>query len=560
MSAAARLRLALACLALSVLALFWALDGQLPWFGHFEWIADAQPEAGLAWTARLSDPALDEDGKPLQAELFEWRPAPGILPCLLAGPAFADRLCGQFWHRLGPPHQLHDAIRGQGGGGFSVWHGQLYFSTPDGGAPGDRRFALWVPWTAGAQAAAALAALTLLWAAGPPLLGMARRHPRPLLAALFAAGGMAAIPRGPVIGALAWGGALLAALQLLPTPRRRARLAAGLGALAGFVAAEAGLSIALPALDLMPKLQATQMLKYLVELETDRPILLLVGSSYSQYGIDEAALQQALEAAGHKVTVARFGFGGLSIPERLHYLRRYLASARHPPAAVLFEISAYYELRPLKQLQQNPFSAREIAALDGDNLRLSLAWVFGPEGAGSDRMTLAAELAGDYVLHTLQIGVLPNSVPSERLPASSFAGTPRKTAHFSKEQIAADLADGQNGQVISPLLLDPDHPTPVPTPWALGAIDEELDLFRAARISLFGFYGLPSRYADEPIYARQFCRAMTRYPCIPAEDPALIAGLGGDEDWLDETHLQGPGRARYTQWLAERLAASGVLP
>ena len=149
---------------------------------------------------------------------------------------------------------------------------------------------------------------------------------------------------------------------------------------------------------------------------------------------------------------------------------------------------------------------------------------------------------------------------SDRLPASSFAGTPRKTAHFSEEQIATDLADGQNGQVISPLLLDPDDPTPVPTGWALGAIDEELDLFRAVGIGRFGFYGLPSRYADEPIYARQFCRAMTRYPCIPAEDPALIGGLGRDEDWLDETHLQGPGRARYTQWLAERLAASGILP
>jgi hypothetical protein len=560
MSGTARLRLALACLALGVLALFHVLDGRLPWLGHFEWITGAQPETGLAWTAPLNDEALDEDGKTLEAELFEWRSGPGSWPCELAGPAFADMLCSRFWHRIGPPHQLHDAIRSEGGGGFSVWHGQLYFSTPDGSAPGDRRFALWVPWIAGAQAASALSGLALFWAIWPVLLGLVRRYRWALLAVLFAAGGLAAIPRGPTIGALAWGGALLAALQFLPAARRRARLVAGLCALAGFVLAETGLSLALPALGLVPKLQATQMLKYLVELETDRPVLLLVGSSYSQYGIDETALQQALEAAGHKVTVARFGFGGLSIPERLYYLRRYLASARHRPAAVLFEISAYYELKPLKQLQQNPFSAREIAALDGDNLRLSLAWVFGPEGAGSDRLTLAAELVGDYLLHTLQIGALPNSVPADRLPASNFAGTPPKTAHFTAEQIAADLADGQNGQVISPELLDPDHQTPVPTGWALGAIDEELDLFRAAGIARFGFYGLPSRYADEPIYARQFCRGMTRFPCIPAEDPALIAGLGCDEDWLDETHLQGPGRARYTQFLAERLAASRVLP
>jgi len=45
---------------------------------------------------------------------------------------------------LGPANALHDDIRAQGGGRFSVWHGQLYFSTPDGSDPGTngRRYEL----------------------------------------------------------------------------------------------------------------------------------------------------------------------------------------------------------------------------------------------------------------------------------------------------------------------------------------------------------------------------------------------------------------------------------
>ncbi|WP_145998623.1 hypothetical protein [Methyloterricola oryzae] len=36
---------------------------------------------------------------------------------------------------LGPSHSLHDEIRGQGGGRFSLWNGTVYFSTSDGSDP-----------------------------------------------------------------------------------------------------------------------------------------------------------------------------------------------------------------------------------------------------------------------------------------------------------------------------------------------------------------------------------------------------------------------------------------
>jgi hypothetical protein len=140
-------------------------------------------------------------------------------------------------------------------------------------------------------------------------------------------------------------------------------------------------------------------------------------------------------------------------------------------------------------------------------------------------------------------------------------GTPVKEQHFPDAVIAEDLAKGQQTETLSGRLKD-DAPLPatIPSRWMQGAIDEEVGLLKAAGIARIGFYAPPSRQADDPVYARKFCRAVTEYPCLLAADPDLIAALGHDEDWLDTNHLHGPGRDLYSAWLARRLAANGVLP
>jgi hypothetical protein len=562
----ARNRPAVAGLAVAILVLFQLLHGQLPWLGHFEWIKGIRQESGLAWTAPLSSPALDEDGRVLDAALYEWRR--GNWLCRLAGPVFAqtpDAVCAGSWRRLGPAHQLHDTIRQQGGGGFSVWHGALYFSVPEGDPLSPNRyFALWVPWTGAAFWAAAAAAAGLIWAVWPPASALARRFPLVMLPGCGLIIGAAAASSGGASATLAWAGLLLAALQALPqirhARRRHSRLPAAGLALAGFAAAEFGLSAVWPGIGLVPDLSTMRMVKYLADVETDRPILLLVGSSLAQYGVDETALETALDAAGHPMTVIRLGFGGLSIPDRLYYIRQYLALAKRKPAAVLFEVSAYYDLKPLKQFEQNLFTRREITVMDAGTLRLSLEWVLGPEGDPSQRVTLAAELLAHFALHALQAGFLPNSAWLTALPANPARGMPPKTGHFTEAEITADLAAGQSGQTLSAEATVPGVPVAVPTRWVRQATQEATALFRAGGVTRFGFFAPPSPRPDEAIYARQFCVAMTDYPCIAAEDPALIAALGHDEDWLDKTHLQGPGRRLYTVWLAARLAATPVVP
>lgn len=546
------LRAALAGALLLCLMVLQFLYGGLPGLGRLTWIDGARPEISRAWVAPLPDPAFDQDRGRLDADLYEWRGGNALL-CRMAGPIAAP--CAADWYRLGPGRQSHDAIRHDGGGRFSVWHGQLYFSTPDGEAP-QAPLLLRTPWTVAAGWSSILAGLALLWAAWPVLR-------RPSVAGLLLIACLLAGATTRSAGLLAWGGALLCVLHLLPQARRAGRtLSAAALALAGLVAIDVALDLILPAIGLVPDLQTSQLLKYLSDYRTDRPIVLLVGSSLTQYGIDEAALAERLTAQGHPAAVLRLGFGGMSIPEQIYYIRRYLATAQRKPDVVLFEVSGQYQLLPLLQLQEHKFSGREIAAMDSDNLRLSLAWALGADGDRTERLELTASLLGHFALHELHLGALPNSLWSSAVRAADFAGDAPKTKHASDTEIAADLAHGQSQEALSTEFLAPGVPLPdaVPTAWAQGAIREEIALFRAAGVTRFGFFAPPSRIADETVYGRLFCRGMSEFPCLPMDDAAFLATLGHDEDWLDTSHLHGPGRELYTAWLADRLATSGVLP
>jgi hypothetical protein len=95
----------------------------------------------------------------------------------------------------------------------------------------------------------------------------------------------------------------------------------------------------------------------LTEYDDDRPVVLLVGSSFTQQGIDPEVLAEILGESGRRITVLPLAIGGLSHLERLYYLKEYLAHAKRMPQLVLFEIAGGYDNGPLFQLQQMSFSA-----------------------------------------------------------------------------------------------------------------------------------------------------------------------------------------------------------
>src|SRR5258708_24920747 len=108
------------------------------------------------------------------------------------------------------------------------------------------------------------------------------------------------------------------------------------------------LSGTIAALRLVPSGPLHDLVEYLTDYDGDRPVVLLVGSSFTQQGVDPDVLAETLGAFGRSVAVLPLAIGGLSHLERLYYLKDYLAHAKRMPQLVLFEIAGgFYNCPPV---------------------------------------------------------------------------------------------------------------------------------------------------------------------------------------------------------------------
>lgn len=155
--------------------------------------------------------------------------------------------------------------------------------------------------------------------------------------------------------------------HLLPRTRPGRPLRALLLALGGFILAQVGLSAAISGLGLVPKGPFHDLLGQLTDYDGERPVVLLIGSSFSEAGINPDVLAETLSRSGRAAAVQRLAVGGAPHLERLHYLKEYLARAKRRPQLVLFEIAGGYDSGPLYQVHQMRFSDRMIAMMDGSS-------------------------------------------------------------------------------------------------------------------------------------------------------------------------------------------------
>ena len=321
----AGVRLLLVCFGLLVLAGLWQTGGQIP---KVESELTRFTQQGQAFVAP-ADIAQWTDQQRQTAVVLE-ETAPPVSPlCRWFGAALAaadSSLCRESWQRLGPGNQLHNSIRQLGGGRYSVWDGYVVLSTPDHSDPQTNgvRYFVW----RGKSAALLIILASLLVAQGCLLgagrAGYVRRLPCAAMvcvaAMTFVGPSQSVLPQLRIVAGAAF---ILVLLRVLPQPRRYSLLPGMVMLLMGFVGGSAGVSMVIRAADLVPQhLTPLKLQKYLEEQRDGPPILLLVGSSLTQYGLDERRLADDLAQAGHAVHVLRLGYGGMSSLERLYYLRR----------------------------------------------------------------------------------------------------------------------------------------------------------------------------------------------------------------------------------------------
>jgi hypothetical protein len=357
------------------------------------------------------------------------------------------------------------------------------------------------------------------------------------------------------LASLLLGAAMAGLYHLLPYTRPGRPLRAALLVIGGFILAQGGLSATIAGLGLVPKGPFHDLLHELTKYDGDRPVVLLIGSSFSGAGIDPDALAEALGSSGRAAAVQRLAVGGAPHLERLHYLEEYLVRAKRKPQLVLFEIAGGYDSGPLYQVHQMRFSDRMVAMMDGSSAWWALRWLAGADGLSlSQRFALGSEILGQLALHVSHVGFLWNSAPVREATTYDIGGSSPLT-RFSDDD-AAELLE----QAAAARDLKPDWPQDVPTRWMSAFLAEEIATLQRHGAERFAFYLVPSMQGANVAYARRFCAAITEFACIIGEDPKLLADLRHGADWYDFDHLQGAGREVFTRWLGDRLVETGVWP
>src|SRR6266851_2140754 len=231
-------------------------------------------------------------------------------------------------------------------------------------------------------------------------------------------------------------GLMVGICHLLPRSPPGRSLSASLHVVIGFILAQGALSVAITAFGPIPRGAFHDVLEKLTDYEGHRPVVLLVGSSFTRAGIDPEALGESLGTSGRNVVVLPLAIAGAPHLERLHYLKEYLYSAKRKPQIVLFEVAGGYDSSPLYQLHQMQFTDRMIAMMDGSSAWWAFRWLFSPDAVGlTTSVVLGGEILAHLGLHVGHIGFLWNSIRGDR-PAGYDQGSSPPKVHFSDDEVA----------------------------------------------------------------------------------------------------------------------------
>lgn len=266
----------------------------------------------------------------------------------------------------------------------------------------------------------------------------------------------------------------------------------------------------------------------------DKPLVVFVGSSLTQHGIDGALLESELSARGVDVHVALLAFGGMVPSERHFYLRQMRRFVHVAPAAVFLEFSSGYDLSPIANLTPNLRSARIVDMMDFTSLTEVLRWA----ATNGESMQVSSGLLGAFVRRYLNLGAIKDSVPFQTVTAQDPSYPLVKPASYFTEELYTKLS------ALAPL------PEGIwkRFDWSLWQRARMVSTIGAAKV---GYYGMPQLGGIEPYYWKWFCES--RPNCIaPSAD--LMGELQHYPLWYDGLHLRAEGREIFTRWLADRVA------
>jgi hypothetical protein len=283
--------------------------------------------------------------------------------------------------------------------------------------------------------------------------------------------------------------------------------------------------------------------------QRERPTLLVIGSSRSTLGLDGVTLEQKLGTQlGRDVQVLQFSSPGHYALEQLYTTRKLVERLRPEKLTVLVELGTEIDLGVPEVLIS---TTRGIELFDarvfGVNWRL---WRSARSGnadhsAYSVRMVLRA--LSHTVQHELGVGLLfdlqppgpagreKGFAPNLDVPPANVVQDIDKALAVPASTIAIPSDRRELVTIVRTELVED-----------LKALVPQLDIV---------FFVPPTADASMRAEAPNACAGVAHLgPCLYMSDDEVRARLPASRNWLDAAHLTGPGAARFTDWLATRLA------
>jgi len=289
-----------------------------------------------------------------------------------------------------------------------------------------------------------------------------------------------------------------------------------------------------------------------------RPVVFLVGSSATNYGIDPELMERQLEEKGRPATVLSFCMPGDNHHERIYMLETFLRGlkpedrTRLARARVYFfgEVFDSYDRNPLYRMEKDAATERAVLFLHPANaLRAWNAYEkLLAQDPSAPRARMAWLLAEHALMNRFAVGAFssmrPHPARRKRTPPFFPLGGTKTTFQFDEalEAFQTFAATETND--------------PVPPP-PLQVCLEHLQALISPYVDHYGFYCLPTLEASRATYGGRFAQAAPGGAAVIG--PVLgehLQPLLKAEYWFDGVHPTGTGAPHFTTWLAGEIVST----
>ncbi len=310
------------------------------------------------------------------------------------------------------------------------------------------------------------------------------------------------------------------------------------GLVVGIVAGVAGIKGTLSFLGLhrITRLSAI-VTNAVASVDPERQQIILVGQSYSIYGLDGAEVQKLINKSGYDLQIIQLTVEGVYAIEQDTELQDYLARAPHLPVAIFFEIGI--ESRTWQII--TPYELYRPLSIEASGVshtwdRIEGSWNLHRPQRDAGATNIAAFTAalglfladvrasvGHFLCNVSNCGVLQQLDPSA--PGQYSVGYSDRGGHAPNFK-ASDISQPKP-LACTVRQLSAKQSTLLAL--SLNLRRWQAKEYKALGVPLVAFYRPPSLYESERCFAKAFCANIGSYPCLNGENlPGLKAiGLTG---------------------------------